>query len=75
MEAFLQESDEELGIIVEEVCFAEMDEISEHRLNKWARLGKKALIWQLYKFQFSVRGQLLKDFKELRGIPKTSRRR
>ena len=35
----------------------------------WARLGKKALILQLYRFQFSSRGQLLKDFKELRGIP------
>ena len=73
MEAFLQF--EEHGIIVEKVFLVEMDEISENILNRWARLGKKALIWQLYKFQFSARGQLRKDFKELRGIPKTSRRR
>lgn len=73
MEAFLQF--EEHGITVEKVFLVEMDEISENILNRWARLRKKALIWQYWKFQYSARGQLLKDIKALRGIPKTSRKR
>ena len=34
---------------------------------RWARLARKVLILLLYKFQFSARGQMLKEFKKLRA--------
>ena len=46
------------------VCMLALRRIAAAR---WARLVSKQLILLLYKFQFSSRGQMLKEFKKLRN--------